>query len=88
MNKQFTIEMCGDVNFEGMVIDISYNRETIASINYEKGIDRIEIEVFPAQNEKFIFPIDDFVRVLEKARTLAVKCAKEDIENRKKGIEY
>jgi len=87
MNKKFSIEMCGDLDFEGMAIDITYNKETIASINYDKGIDNIEIEI-PPKSEKFVFFLDDFFLVLEKAKKLAIKCAREDEELRKKGIDF
>jgi len=87
MNKEFSIEMCGDLDFEGMVIDVTYNNETIASINYDKGIDNIEVEILP-KSEKFVFSLDDFFLILKKAEKLAIKCAKEDEELRKKGIEF
>ncbi len=60
-----------------MVINISYDMETIASINYDKGIDNMEIEMRPI-SEKLLFPLDDFFPALEKAKQLAIKCAKED----------
>lgn len=69
--------MCSDLDFEGMVIDICYDMEPIASINYDKGIDNMEIEMHPI-SEKLIFPLDDFFLILEKAKQLAIKCAKED----------
>ena len=87
MNKKLSIELCGDLDFEGMVIDVTYNKETIASINYEKGIDNMEIEI-PPKPENFVFPLDDFLLILEKAKKLAIKCAKEDEEFRKKGIDF
>ncbi len=87
MNKNFSIELCGDLDFEGMVVDVTYNKETIASINYEKGIDNIEIEI-PSKPEKCVFPLTDFFLILEKAKKLAIKCAKEDEELRKKGIDF
>lgn len=77
MNKKFSIEMCSDLDFEGMVIDISYNMETIASVNYDKGIDNIEIEIHPI-SEKLTFSLDDFFLAIERAKQLAIKCAKED----------
>ena len=51
MREGFSLEICSDLDFEGMVIDISYNMETIASINYDKGIDNMEIEFFPIKEE-------------------------------------
>lgn len=72
--------MCSDLNFEGMVIDISYNMQTIASINYDKGLDNMEIEIFPVKENspELIFPFQDFLAALEKAKKLAMKCADED----------
>jgi hypothetical protein len=35
-----------------------------------------------------IFPLDDFLHILKKAKQLAIKCAKEDEELRKKGIDF
>lgn len=87
MNNKLSIELCGDLDFEGMVIDITYNKETIASINYEKGINNMEIEILP-KSKKFVFPLEDFLLILEKAKKLAIKCAKEDEEFRKKGIDF
>ncbi len=81
MNKNFSIEMCSDLDFEGMVIDISYEMEPIASLNYEKGVENIELMIHPAI-ENITFLLDDFCRSLEKAKQLAIKCAKED-ERRK-----
>jgi hypothetical protein len=77
MNKKFSIEMCSDLDYDGMVIDISYDMETIASINYDKGIDSMEIEMH-AISKNLLFPLNDFFHVLEKAKQLATKCAKED----------
>ncbi len=80
MNDKFSIEMCSDLDFEGMVIDISYNMQTFASINYDKGIDKMEIEISPFGKDlnKTIFPLEDFLTVLEKAKKLAIRCAEED----------
>ena len=80
MKKKLTIEMSSNLDFNGMVIDISYNMMTIASINYDKGIDNMEIEFFPfgSNSEKIILPMRDFLSVLEKAQQLAVTCAEED----------
>jgi hypothetical protein len=63
-----------------MVIDINYDSLTIASINYDKGIDNMEIE-FPSfgnNTQKLTFPLQDFLNVLEKAKKLTIQCAEED----------
>jgi hypothetical protein len=82
MNKKLSIELFGDLDFEGMVINITCDRETIASINYEKGIDNMEIEISP-KSERLAFSLDDFLFVLGKAKKLAIKCAKEDEKDKR-----
>jgi len=77
MNKQFSIELSSDLDFEGMIIDVIYDTEPIASINYEKGLNKMEIELHPT-SENLLFPLNDFFLALEKAKKLAIKCAKED----------
>jgi len=77
MSKRFLIEMCSDRDFEGMAIYISYGVDLIAIVNYDKGIDNIEIIIQPGL-EKLYFPLKDFFKILEKAKKLAIKCAKED----------
>lgn len=81
MSKGFIIEMCSDGDFEGMVIDISYDMQTVASINYDKGIKNMEIEIVSlgANNKKLLLPFQDFVFAIEKAQKLATKCAQEDL---------
>lgn len=86
MNSKLAVELFGDLDFEGMVINVTCSKETIASINYEKGIDKMEIKI-SAKHDNSIFPLDDFLLILEKAKQLALKCAKEDEELRKKGID-
>ncbi len=77
MNNGFSIILCGDLDFEGMVIDVKYNMYKIASINYEKGVDQLEIEFF-SNSEKMVFPLQEFLITLEEAKKLAIQCAKED----------
>jgi hypothetical protein len=79
MKNKLTIDLSSNLDYEGMVVDINYNMTTIASINYDKGIDKIEIEFFPLelQNQKMALPLEDFIEVVEKAKQIAIKCAKE-----------
>lgn len=80
MNSRFLIEICSDVDFEGMVVDVSYDMQTIASINYDKGVNSMEIEIAPYSNgdKKTVFPLTDFLEVLERAKKIALRCAQED----------
>lgn len=80
MFKGFNTKLCSDVDYEGMVIDICFNDERIASLNYDKGTDNLEIEILWGTKEspRRIFPLDDFYEILEKAKKIALRCAKED----------
>lgn len=84
MKKTFLIETCSDLNYEGMVVDITFDNQRIAMINYDKGIDNLEIEILPFGEEqsKCVFPLKDFLEILEKAKEIAIQCAKEDEEKR------
>jgi hypothetical protein len=83
-NKGFCLKLCSDLDFEGMVVDICFDDQPIASVNYDKGIDSIEIEIVaaPVGLVKKIFPLDDFISILESSKKLAVQCAKEDEERK------
>lgn len=82
MKKKFLIETCSDLKYEGMVVDISFDNQRIATINYDKGIDNLEVELFSSEDgpSKCIFSLSDFLEILEKAKDIAIQCAKEDNE--------
>ena len=86
MKKTFLIETCSDINYDGMVVDVSVDNRRIAMINYDKGIDQLEIEILLSTDQlsKCVFPLKDFLEILEKAKDIAIQCAKEDEENRNK----
>ena len=86
INKGFCTKLFGDLDLEGMVILVCYDDQIIAEINYEKGIDNMEIEIGFSQkgSSERIFSLGGFFKILEKAKKLAIKCAKEDEELRKK----
>ena len=90
INKGFCTKILGDVDLEGMVILICHNDQVIAEINYEKGIDNMEIEIISSKEgfPKRIFSLNGFFKILEEAKQLAIKCSKEDEELRKKGIVF
>lgn len=85
MKNKFSLELCGDLEFEGMVIDVCYGPDSIVSMNYDKGIDQLEVELhaWPKTAPNLSFPLEDLLTTLEDAETLAVRCAKEDEERGK-----
>lgn len=80
MNRKFVLELISDLDFEGMVVEISFENQSVARLNYDKGIDKIEMEmIFQNENmNNLIFPLDDFFLILEKAKKLLIKCYRED----------
>ena len=82
INKGFCTKILGDIDLEGMVILVCYDDQIIAEINYEKGIDNMEIEIISSQEgfPKRTFSLNGFFKILEEAKQLAIKCAKEDEE--------
>lgn len=44
VNKGFCIKLCSDLDFEGMVVDVCFDDRTVATINYDKGIDNLKVE--------------------------------------------
>lgn len=80
VSKRFCIKLCSDVDFEGMVLDICFDDQPIAMVNYDKGINKIEIEVLSKRESSFnpIFYLQDFIDILEEAKILAIQCAEED----------
>lgn len=82
INKEFCTKILGDIDLEGMVILVCYDDQVIAEINYEKGIDNLEVEIVSSQDgfPKRTFSLDGFFKILEEAKQLAIKCAKEDEE--------
>jgi len=85
VNKGFSTKILGDVDLEGMVILVCYDDQIVAEINYEKGIDKIEIEIVSSMEgyPKRIFSLDGFFKALDEAKQVAIKCAKEDEEQNK-----
>ncbi|MEM8629581.1 MAG: hypothetical protein AAGF04_05925 [Chlamydiota bacterium] len=79
INKGFCRKILGDIDLEGMAILVCYDDQVIAEINYEKDIDNMEIEIVSSQERfpKRIFSLDGFFKILEEAKQLAIKCAKE-----------
>lgn len=84
VNKGFCTKILGDIDLEGMVILICHDDQIIAEINYEKGIDDMEIEIVSSEEgfPKRIFSLGGFFKILEEAKQIAIKCAKEDEERK------
>jgi len=79
-SKVFSTKILGDLDLDGMVILVCYNEQVIAEINYENGIDQMQIELICSTEEspKQFFPLEGFLEILQEAKEIAIQCAKED----------
>lgn len=80
MNKKFTVEVCSDLDYEEMVADVSYENHTIATISQEKGIDQMEIEIFPPAEpiKSWKFSLNDFIEIIAFAKKSLIEMQKEE----------
>jgi hypothetical protein len=90
MKKGFNLEVSSNLNYDRMVVNIVYNPEDInfnddkkyyvqkqiAILNLDKGVDNIEIELISSQEVFFIFPLEEFQGILEKAKKLLIQVNK------------
>lgn len=73
MNNNFNLEICSDLDYEGMVVDISYKNDLVATLYSENGI---EIKLYPIQEEYLKFSYEEFLDILEKAKKLLIELNK------------
>ncbi|MCB1110659.1 MAG: hypothetical protein KDK64_06715 [Chlamydiia bacterium] len=80
MSDDFKIELSSDLEYEGMAVYLSFCEQEIAILNYDKGIENIEVKLLPiyTDTKNLSVPLDEFLKVLEKAKQILKKCAEED----------
>lgn len=79
MNSRFTVELSSDLDYEEMVVHISLDEEPIATINCEKGLDNLEIELSPMCEEKNLsIALEDYLHTLMFAKKTLIQAQKKD----------
>ena len=82
MNKKFTIELCSDLDFEEMVVDISYENQPIAMITQENGLENMEIEIYlhalTEENFPRKFLLSEFLEALNLAKKWLIESQKKE----------
>lgn len=71
INKsEFSIRICSDLDYEEMVADICYLGTTVAIVTQEKGVNKMEIEIYRPHDEQIPlkFPLDDFIEAIQLAK--------------------
>lgn len=61
-----------------MVVCINICKQEIAILNYDKGIENIEIKLIPMYTNALSVLLNKFLIALEKAEAILKKCAEED----------
>lgn len=74
----FDIIISSDIQYEELCAEIYFNREFVAIITQEQGIEHSIIDVYPSLNkEKWIFDYVEFMQVLKDAQNSLIKMKKE-----------
>ena len=74
MEDTFKLRICSDLEYEEMVVDICWNNNTVALLNREKGIDNLEIEIFPPdESNSWKFPLDKFIETIQNAKKCLIE---------------
>jgi len=76
--KKFIVELVSDVDYEGMVVEVSFENFILARLNYDKGVDNIEMEIPSNSSHSIIFPLDGYLECIEKAKEILIRCYNED----------
>jgi hypothetical protein len=74
--KRLELFFSSPVDYENLAVEIQLDRERIAEINQEKGLEKLEIELFGTDIEHDFFAklsLDDFLGALLEAREMLLK---------------
>ena len=74
MKNNFHLDISSNLDYEGMVVDIMYKHDILATLNQDKGIDKIEIIIFsPTHSDNWSFSYEEFLQILQKAKETLIK---------------
>lgn len=74
----FDIIISSDIQYEELCAEIYFNREFVAIITQEQGIEHSIIDVYPPLNgEKWTFDYVEFIQILKDAQNSLMKMKKE-----------
>jgi hypothetical protein len=71
VGSDFVIKICSDCDFEELVADIYWKNYPFAMLNYDKGPENIEIELYspPEGKASWSFSFKECVEVFEEAKS-------------------
>lgn len=73
-NLDFEILGFSDSRYENLTVEIQYKGEPIAQINQDKGVDRLEVEIFADLNGAILkVPFSGLLEVMILAKSFIVE---------------
>ena len=73
----FKIVTCSDLDHEEIVADVCWNHDTIATVNQDKGLENLEVELFSQSGEESLkFPFDEMMEAFSEAKETLFKMQK------------
>ncbi|CRX39351.1 hypothetical protein [Estrella lausannensis] len=79
MNRKskFSVEISSDLVYEEMVANILFEEEEVATVSQEKGLENLEIEIFPSFDGKsWEFSFEEYIKALNFAKNCLLKMQK------------
>lgn len=78
MNKDFKVELSSDLDYEEMVVYVSWNEIPLVVLSCEEGFNKIKIEFDLDSDNKNppMIPLDDFLDALEFGKKILVQSIK------------
>ena len=69
MNPGFEITVCSDRDYEDLIIEIYFEDQLLVLINQEKGLDALEIDLYPGKGGgPWHFKLQELEEVVEAAK--------------------
>ncbi len=73
----FKIRICSDLDHEEIVADVCWDNQTLATINQDKGLENLEIELFsPQDQESWVVPFEKMIEIFCEAKKQLQKMQK------------
>ncbi len=60
--NEFTIELSSDLNYEEMVIYLSFRDQEIALITQEEGLDKVQVQFFFEELRNLSVPLEGLIK--------------------------
>jgi hypothetical protein len=70
LDSGFEILYFSDLKYNEMTVEIQYKGQQVAQINKDKGVDKMEIDIY--SESEFKFQISDFLEAINIASTALI----------------